>query len=145
MSLDHSFPNLSSSGFEITSEFSLEYNCIAWAAGDNTRWWWPTGSDYWPTDGTETTVDSFVHVFGTIGYEPTIDDSLEAALEKVALYAKDGHVTHTARQLADGRWTSKLGSDMDIEHELHGIEGEVYGTVVQILKRPHVDTRSAQP
>jgi hypothetical protein len=61
------------------------------------------------------------------------------------LYAKDGHVTHTARQLADSRWTSKLGSDMDIEHELHGIEGEVYGTVVQILKRLHVDTRSAQP
>jgi len=32
MSLANSFPNLSSSGFEITSDFSLDDNGIAWAA-----------------------------------------------------------------------------------------------------------------
>jgi hypothetical protein len=61
----------------------------------------------------------------------SIDDSLESQYEKVALFAKDGRVTHAARQLPSGRWTSKLGSDVDIEHELYAIEGEVYGTVVQ--------------
>ena len=140
MSLDNSFPNLSSGQFEVTSEFSLEYNCIAWAAGDNSRWWWPAGGDYWPIDDASTAVDSFVRAFATLGYEPADDDSLEAGYEKVALYAKAAHVTHAARQLASGRWTSKLGSDVDIEHELRGIEGDAYGAVVQLLKRLVVTT-----
>lgn len=140
MSLNNSFPNLSSSPFEITSEFSLEYNCVAWAAGDDSRWWWPTGGDHWPIDETRTSVDSFVRAFDTIGYESADDGSLEAGYEKVALYALGGSVTHAARQLLNGRWTSKLGSDVDIEHELRGIEGEVYGTVKQFLKRPSAAT-----
>jgi hypothetical protein len=136
MTLDNSFPNLSSSRFEVTSESSLEYNCIAWAAGDDSCWWWPTGGNHWPIDDTGTTVDSFLKVFATIGFAHVADDSLEAGYEKVAKFAKEGRVTHAARQLANGRWTSKLGSDVDIEHELHGLEGEVYGSVVQLLKRP---------
>lgn len=145
MTLDNSFPNLSPNSFEVTSAFSLEYNCIAWAAGDNTRWWWPTGGGYWPIDNNNTTIDSFLQAFATIGYEPTDDDLLEAGYERVALYAKDDHVTHAARQLVGGRWTSKLGSDVDIKHELLSIEGELYGTVVQLLKRPLVAMISKQP
>jgi hypothetical protein len=38
MSLEDSFPNLVSGGYEITSDLSLDYNCIAWAAGDISRW-----------------------------------------------------------------------------------------------------------
>jgi len=136
MSLDNSFPNLSSSRFEVTSEFSLDYNCIAWAAGDDSRWWWPVTGDYWPIDDHSAAVDSFVQAFATIGYGSANDDSLEAGYEKIALFANEGRVTHAARQLAIGRWTSKLGRDVDIEHELHAIEGEVYGTVVRLLKRP---------
>ena len=135
MSLESSFPNLTSGGYEITSDFSLDYNCIAWAAGDISRWWWPAG-DHWPTDDTSATVASFCRAFATIGYEEADDDSLEPGCEKVALFAKEGRVTHAARQLTSGRWTSKLGSDVDIEHDLRGIEGEIYGTVVMVLKRP---------
>ncbi|MEO8498219.1 MAG: hypothetical protein ABI614_24400 [Planctomycetota bacterium] len=142
MSLDNSFPNLSSSRFEVTSEFSLEYNCIAWAAGDDARWWWPTGGGYWPIDNTSTTSGSYLQAFATIGYVPADDAKLETDYEKVALYAKEGHVAHAARQLANGQWTSKLGSDVDIEHDLRSIEGEVYGTVVQLLKRPRATTVS---
>jgi hypothetical protein len=49
--------------------------------------------------------------------------------------ATDGEPTHAARQLPNGKWTSKLGRWQDIEHELDGLVGEMYGTVKQILKR----------
>ncbi len=120
MSLDNSFPNLSSSGFEITSDFSLGYNCIAWAAGDASRWWWPITGDYWPIDDDSTSADSFAHAFATIGYGPADNDSLEDGYDKIALFAKDDRVTHAARQLPNGCWTSKLGSDVDIEHDCTG-------------------------
>ncbi len=71
----------------------------------------------------------------TISYEAADDDSLQDGYEKVALFAKDGRVTHAARQLPSSLWTSKPGSDVDIEHELHRIEGEVYGTIVRVLKQ----------
>ncbi|HMD98104.1 MAG TPA: hypothetical protein VKM93_12350 [Terriglobia bacterium] len=35
------FPNLNAGNHEITSAASRLYNCIAWAAGDTQRWWWP--------------------------------------------------------------------------------------------------------
>jgi len=44
--------------------------------------------------------------------------------------------THAARQLENGRWTSKLGELEDIEHDLHHLASGAYGAVVQILKRP---------
>lgn len=49
-----------------------------------------------------------------------------------------GMPTHAARQLHSGAWTSKLGNAEDIEHELHALEGEIYGTVVVIMNRPAV-------
>jgi hypothetical protein len=61
---------------------------------------------------------------------------METGWEKVALFAhEDGTPTHAARQLASGRWTSKLGELEDIEHELEAVEGAAYGSVVVYLKR----------
>ena len=69
---------------------------------------------------------------------------LEPGVEKIALYANAvGKPTHGARQLANGRWTSKLGKREDIEHALHDLEGELYGTVVRIMKRPRPLSRGA--
>jgi hypothetical protein len=47
-----------------------------------------------------------------------------------------GVPTHAARLLPSGLWTSKLGEWEDIEHDLHALEGDVYGTVALLLKRP---------
>jgi hypothetical protein len=41
-----------------------------------------------------------------------------------------------ARQQVDGSWTSKLGKQIDISHTLRGIEGSVYGQVIDFMKRP---------
>ena len=46
--LVEAFPNLASEGFETVGQASELYNCIAYAAGDTTKWWWPDGINYWP-------------------------------------------------------------------------------------------------
>ena len=136
MSVEISFPNLKADGYQVTSPQSLDYNCIAWAAGDITQWWWPDDDAFWPTKDRAVTVEVFVKVFATLRYAPTESEHLEDGFERVVLFGKDGRITHTARQLSNGRWTSKLGYDVDIEHDLRGLEGPVYGRVVQFLRRP---------
>ena len=44
--LTKAFPNLANTHFVKTSNFSEEYNCIAWAAKDTKTWWWPSDSEY---------------------------------------------------------------------------------------------------
>jgi hypothetical protein len=62
---------------------------------------------------------------------------LEPGSEKIAVFANaKGVPTHAARQLASGFWTSKLGVSEDIEHRLRDLEGDIYGTVALIMKRP---------
>jgi hypothetical protein len=61
--------------------------------------------------------------------------------QKLAIYTKpdgqaDGEPTHVVKQLSSSRWTSKMGSLEDIEHELNALRGFYYGAVAQILKRP---------
>ena len=79
----------------------------------------------------------FIKAFGSIGFTACGNANIEHGYEKVALYVdENGKPTHAARQLSSGRWTSKLGKIQDIEHELDGLTGEVYGVVAQVLKRP---------
>jgi hypothetical protein len=133
------FPDLARIGYRITSPPDPIYNCIAYAVGVTDQWWWPDpdGFDYWPPGVVRAcTLDAFLQAFATIGYTPCPDGSLEPGWEKVALYATDEGPAHAARQLADGRWSSKLGPEDDIEHALEGLEGTLYGSVVQYLRRP---------
>ena len=125
--------------FNITSPPTPRYNCIAWAAGDSTRWWWPSGGYYWPglPHGQQrpATRAEFVSTFGTLGFVPTANRTLVANTTKIALYEMNGFITHAARQLSSGNWTSKCGRLADIEHSLEQLEGPRYGSVVQILER----------
>ena len=134
------FPNLLSKGYQVTSSATTDYNCIAWAAGDDTRWWWPDGFGfgYWPPQSQRAeTLDAFISAYSVIGYEPCADGLLEAGYDKIAIYIDErGKPTHAARQLPHGAWTSKLGEGEDIEHTVpEGVAGEIYGTVGQFLRR----------
>ena len=135
--LERAFPGLSPGSWRPTSPVTPLYNCIAWAAGEATRWWWPEHG-YWPDAAPRiVSVDAFVAAFGSLGYEVTNNLDLQPGLEKVALYVDDqNRPTHAARQLPSGHWTSKLGGFADIEHALGGLEGQQYGTVRVILSRP---------
>jgi hypothetical protein len=133
-------PGLATTGYRITSPADRGYNCIAWAAGDTGRWWWPVDrfdlGYFWPEGAPkEETVAAFLQAFATLGYAASANDALEPGLEKIALYALHGEPTHAARQLDNGLWTSKLGKFIDVEHRLEGLSGSQYGQVVQILQR----------
>src|SRR5437660_406471 len=111
--LERLFPALREVGFEATSPRDPGYNCVAWAAGDTTRWWWPAESPfaYWPNGvEREESLTSFIRAFATLGYEPASSGDYEPQFEKLAIFASgDGVPTHVARQIAGGAWTSKLG------------------------------------
>ena len=135
------FPGLRTTPFRVTSPADRKYNCIAWAANNASDWWWPEGKApdaVWPASAArEVTLSSFTAAFLTIGYVVDGDELLEPGFEKVALFADAAGIpTHAARQLTSGAWTSKLGNAEDIEHELRALEGEIYGAVALILKRP---------
>jgi hypothetical protein len=133
------FPNLAGSAYSITSPPSTRTNCIAWAVEVVPDWWWPDedGIGTWPEGVVRAeTVEAFLAAFRTRGYEPCATAEREPGWQKIALYALDGIPTHAARQLPDGRWTSKLGPAEDIEHDLEALVGPLYGTVIQVLRRP---------
>ena len=140
----HELPHLTEGNCEITSDPARRYNCIAWAAGEKTRNWWPDqwGVGFWPSRvPRKVTVDAFIKAYETRGYRLCFDGSLQDGLEKVALYGKDisGTIvpTHAALQLESGEWTSKLGQLEDIRHAtVDDVAGPLYGSVVCFLSRP---------
>lgn len=139
--IERLFPNLLTTGYQITSSATPDYNCIAWAAEDTTVWWWPDafGFYYWPPDIPRTeTLAAFIAAYSLLGYLPCLDAQPEPGYEKIAIYLDaTGAPTHATRLLTSGIWTSKLGQLEDISHQtLDGLEGRLYGRAVQVLRRP---------
>lgn len=132
------FPGLAISGYEITSEASTVYNCIAWAAGDDSNWWDWHPFAFWPEFAPHSLdVEALVQVFAGLGYSICDDAGLETGYQKVAVYAIDGRWEHAARQMANGQWTSKLGEFEDIVHPSpDDLTGELYGEVYCVMRRP---------
>jgi len=131
------FPKLNNTNHEITSNADSRYNCIAWAYGEHKKWFWPMKRRYWPANITyEETIEAFMQLFASIGYQSCDNPLFEPEYEKVAIYALDGIPTHAARQVDNGKWTSKLGEDVDIVHDnLECLDGPLYGKTVIIMKR----------
>lgn len=140
MSAARAFPYLDATNHKVTSPHTHEYNCIAWAAEENDRWWWPApeGVTYWPPGVPRaTTQEAFIGAFATLGYTPCASGELELGFDKVVLYVDSNNVpTHMARQLEDGTWTSKLGNSNDINHSTPDVvAGPVYGRAHAFLRR----------
>jgi hypothetical protein len=139
--IEKAFPRIRNKGYKITSPETADYNCFAWAANDTLRWWSPgVGNGYYWLDGVPKTleVESFIKLYKSVGnFVPCSERHFESGFEKIAIYADaEGNVTHVARQLPSGAWTSKLGDWEDIQHEaLDAIEGKFYGIATQIMKR----------
>jgi len=134
------FPLLHAARFAVTSPEQVDYNCVAWAAGETTRWWWPDefGQYYWPEEAPRrSTLEAFGAAFRRLGFEECEHADFEPGWEKVAIYAKeDGSPSHAARQLPDGAWTSKLGALEDVKHtSLEQLTGDAYGWPVLFLRR----------
>jgi hypothetical protein len=65
--LEQHLPQLQGTAYKLTSPKTRNYNCVAWAAGDDARWWWPSPVAYWPVANVSETVAAFVDAFGTLG------------------------------------------------------------------------------
>ena len=134
--LEANFPNLNGN-FKITSNADFRYNCVAWAYGENNKWFWPVERCYWPANVTrEETIEAFIELFASIRYQCCDNNLFEQGYEKIAIYAQNGKPTHAARQLNNGKWTSKLGKDVDIEHDVaECLNGPFYGKAVIFMRR----------
>jgi hypothetical protein len=133
------FPRLGNR-FKKRSEASPDYNCIAWAACECHRPWWPNPFAYWPPGlSLDCTLENFVEAFRGLGYELCGNGrNRERGFQKIAIYVDAyGEPTHAARQLWRGSWVSKIGTgNVDIEHaSLDVLEGPLYGRVALIMKR----------
>lgn len=130
----------------VTSVETDDYNCAAWALGDDQRQVWPlppgapTNRTYhWPPSARrEETVDAAIEGLAEYGFEECPHATLEEGYAKVAIYATAaGKLTHFARQLANGVWTSKLGDLEDIVHAtLADVECTDYGQVRAYVRMP---------
>jgi hypothetical protein len=146
------FENLAVAGFDVvrdctsdrTAGLPANYNCIAWAAGKDSEWWWPldVAGYYWPKGLPKEslsleTLENFINAFKTESYTECQTSDHEEGFEKVAIFTnQQGRPTHAARSLPNGAWTSKLGGGEDIQHPtLESIEGRTYGKAATFLKR----------
>lgn len=152
---EREWPNLTRDIYEVKSVETGDYNCIAFASGDETKRWWPDPDNlcHWPIQMREETIECFVKMYEFLGYKKCEQNSSKynPLFEKVAIYFDPvgtpwwppNFPTHAAIQSACGIWKSKLGDYEDIEHfnleclngtSPHGL-GACYGMPVQIMKR----------
>lgn len=141
--LQAKFPKLSADNYKHTSDAAARYNCVAFANDDDRKWWQAGlygGRYYWPPD-TSDTLEGWVSIFTSQGFELTSNREIEAEFEKVAIYVdlRDMLPAHVAKSYGS-EWKSKLGRYQDIQHSsLDVLEGDQhceYGIVERILKRP---------
>ena len=138
--LRQTFRKLKSGTYAVTSDFSDEYNCIAWAADETDHHWWPIDCPdvYWPLKPPyDDSLEGFVKAFATRGYKRCANGRVEKRFDKVAIYVDaNGKPKHMAKQLG-GVWSSKLGVEgCDIAHEyLDGINCPNYGEAKHFLRR----------
>jgi type VI secretion system secreted protein VgrG len=134
----HEIDNLRAEGFprlgnnyEVLRNGTSSYNCIAWSLGITNKWIWPG-----------TSLPAFDKLNNDHGFHRIsgLDYKVEAGVDKVVLYGKkkDGKtvVTHQARQMSDGTWTSKMGKMAVIRHATpDSLDGPDYGRPIAVYTR----------
>lgn len=133
------FPHLGTDQhYELLSEQTPIYNCIAWAMGFNDRWvdvllspghWWPAGVRR------EVSPQALIDAFAAVGFVETDNAHFEDGFDKVALYQKNGEWTHASRIENDEVEYSKFGGSFDGIHSHNIFSGSIYGDEYAYMKR----------
>ena len=132
------YPNLVN--YRVTSQATENYNCVAWALKQEDVVWWPDPWEpplyRWPDDIPRSdTLPSFLAFFKALNFTECGSSTHEEGFIKIAIYTNDNCVTHVARLCSNGKWTSKLGGDEDIEHTLEELVGPWSGQPICYLKK----------
>jgi len=87
-------------------------------------------------------LDTVTTIFERHAYTICDSEALEVGFEKIAIYLDHENDIHVARQQPSGKWTSKLGTKEDLDHNtLAALEADTRqypdaaGKVVRIMKR----------
>jgi len=117
--LESTFPNLVSTGYRVTSPESIDYNCLAWVVGDQTKWWQPEDGNYtgipfyWHREGLYSTIDTYLEQYRAEGFEITDSANFEPEFDKIAMS------TH-ATSLPTWHWYKTAGGDSSVRGCLKG-------------------------
>ena len=139
--IEFDFPRLVGMPYELASDASLLYNCIAFAFGDEHNNWDPQegcGFSWPPGFKREATIEVITNMVQLHGYRTRHENlSNPPTRDAIAIYAHDaGLVTHLAKWQSPGIWKSKLGEGRDINHHsLDWLESDLYGRPASIWKR----------
>src|SRR5262245_58321372 len=90
--LKSDFPTLGDNFF-LNSSASGRYNCIAWAVGDETKWWEPSTDPrhHWPTDiPKDPSLGTITSLLKKYRFLTCASMQLSPRTEKVAIYCEDG-------------------------------------------------------
>jgi len=94
---------------------------------------------YWPPGVLrDDSLQAFIEGYRVYGFEVCDTPDLEEGFIKIAIFAEGDEPLHVARQLPDGRWTSKLGLEWEdiIHNDLNGVVRDDYGTPRLFLRKP---------
>jgi len=135
--IEKSFPNSYKEPFEITSSETPDYNCLAWALNDNSKWYESDDDYFWFNDiARDNLLTTIQKIFENLGFHQTNFAKYQIDYERIALFSIDNNeCSHLARQIDEDKWTSKLGSSYDVNHSIKSIENGIYGNAVIFLER----------
>ena len=126
-------------GATVDSECDSSYNCVGWAMHDKNLWDpLPSRIHIWPNGvSRDGRLGSYVAMFQHEGFEHCAKDAPRDGYEHIAIYVdRNAEFMHVARELPNGRWTSKLGGLNDITHDLDDLVGTYYGNPTVYMRRP---------
>ena len=133
------YPNLSATNYQVTSDQTRLYNCVAWVShiqDENIDFSQDENGDL----AQDLSTAPYIEYFETLGFQRCNDGEREEAFQKIALFEKRGEFSHVCAQLPDGHWESKLGEWEDIQHDTtSAVEGEGkyhYGKATIFMSRP---------
>jgi hypothetical protein len=114
-----------------TSDPTPVYNCFGWAHNRcEDKWFEPHPENepyddpevipYWPPHiPRDYSLNSFLSLYKSIGYERCETEDTEKGYKKIALLLdKWGEPIHATFQNEEGSWSSKLGKEEDVSHDL---------------------------
>lgn len=129
------FPNLQEkTNFEFTSLRDPNYNCVAWASEITETW----EQCYDEHGDVLESAERYIQYFKDRGFTESASMDLENEVQKIAIYldTATNKFRHVARQLKNGKWTSKLGDWEDIQHDKpENLLGNLYGDKVVIFEK----------
>ncbi len=142
-------PRLTDDNHRVASGQCDFYNCVAWAAHTTIWYIWPDDDKQfaWPPDMPRgENVANLVNFFIRLGFRQCRSMHLVHGVEKIAIYVDSDGPQHVARQLANGKWASKLGELADIEHvDAKDIGGGEFGEVAVVMERTATGTAPRLP